>query len=178
MEDRARGWVSGNTVSIVSSNPNVLSDPKAHKSFFMLCFHLWSCFCLAVSTVSNVAGSPSQLNLVDTTTIQIIIEVLEYSGGVAGLPQAFAQGASVKKPLLIFNALATHKLGYAQIFVAAEIRACLLGHSFGKFLGRWFFEVARMVGVSKAVPGEADYRAESRRGGQASMINTDLPLCS
>lgn len=97
---------------------------------------------------------------------------------MAGLPQAFAQGAGVKKPLLIFNASATHKLGYAQIFVAAEIRACLLGHSFGKFLGSWFFEVAQMLGVSKAVPGEADYRAESRRGGQASMINVDLPLCS
>lgn len=96
---------------------------------------------------------------------------MEYSGGVAGLPQAFAQGASVKKPLLIFNASAVQKLGYTQIFVAAEIHACLLGHSFGKFLERWFFEVARMLGVSKAIPGEADYRAESRLGGQASMIN-------
>lgn len=49
MEDAAPGWVSGNTVSILSSSPHVLSDPKAHKSFFMLCFHLLSCFCLTVS---------------------------------------------------------------------------------------------------------------------------------
>lgn len=48
--------------------------------------------------------------------------------GVAGLSPAFIQGVNVKKPLLSFNAGAMQKLGYAHIFVAAEIFACLLGH--------------------------------------------------
>lgn len=48
--------------------------------------------------------------------------------GMTRLSQAFVQRVNVKKPLLIFSARAMQKLGYAHIFVAAEIFACLLGH--------------------------------------------------
>lgn len=46
--------------------------------------------------------------------------------GMTGLSSAFIRRA--KKPPLIFNAGAVQNLGYAHIFVAAEIFACLLGH--------------------------------------------------
>lgn len=47
-EDGAWDWVSGNTGSVLSSTPDLLSHPKAHVSFVMLCFYLLFCICLAV----------------------------------------------------------------------------------------------------------------------------------
>lgn len=48
VEDGAQDWASGNTGSVLSSSPDLLSRSKAHVSFFMLCFYLLFCICLAV----------------------------------------------------------------------------------------------------------------------------------
>lgn len=44
----AQDCVSVNTRSVVSSSPDLLNHSKAHMSFFMLCFYLPFCICLAV----------------------------------------------------------------------------------------------------------------------------------